>query len=922
MSDGEPAADDVFRGGTDETKSHQRFQTIAELVDDGVYQLDSKGRVVEINDTLLEETGYAREELLGEHASILFRADTVDRLERKVRDRLEVGGDDDQTAFDCVIEAANGGSVACELRFSPLVVDGEFDGAIGIVRTDEDRRRLPDTRDDDAITPIWSTYESLGSVIDEADIGVFVLDDEFDIVWINETTETYFGVDRSSVIGRDKRTIIEETIRHRLEDPETFIETVSATYDDNSYVEQFECRITAGPGRDERWLEHRSKPIESGQYDGGRIELYYDITTRKASEKARRESEQRFKSLVDALEEYALFMLDTEGRIVSWNEGATRIKGYDSEDVIGEHFSMFYTEQDRTEDVPARNLEAAGESGSIEDEGWRVRADGSKFWANVTITAIRDNGELQGYAKVTRDMTDRRRWEQRLQHERDLVEQILETSPVGIAVTNPDGTLGRANERMEGFLGVSAGDSSEYVAGQRDMFDANGEFLPVSDRPASRAFETGEPVYDQEILLKRPGDRRTWLSVNATPITDERDTPDQVVTTATDITDLKELAERRKRELEEREKELAAVQLATSLLETGDQPVDELLSEFVTKLPQSFRYPDHTAARVSVGEYEATTEAYEPRNRQITAYRSTANDTPVSITIVLLENPTNEAETPFLEEEQELIETLATLVKIYFERREYIDELRAETRRLEQFAYAASHDLQEPLRMISSYLQLLEHRYEDVLDEDGVEFLEFAVDGAERMREMIDGLLAYSRIEAQGQPLESVHLEEVLDDVLADLEVRIDERNAEISTESLPVVTGDTSQLRQVFQNLLDNAIEYSDGRPRVHVSAEKRGEEWVLSVRDRGIGIDPDEADRIFEVFHRLHGRNEYAGTGIGLALAERIVERHGVRASGANSSSAGSRSESAGGEIWVESEPGAGSTFSFTLPAATDHD
>ncbi len=231
------------------------------------------------------------------------------------------------------------------------------------------------------------------------------------------------------------------------------------------------------------------------------------------------------------------------------------------------------------------------------------------------------------------------------------------------------------------------------------------------------------------------------------------------------------------------------------------------------------------------------------------------------------------------------------------ERREYQRQLEESNERLEQFAYAASHDLQEPLRMVSSYLQMIDRRYGDELDEDGREFIEFAVDGADRMRDMIEGLLEYSRVQTQGDSFESIDLDAALSDACDDLQLQIEETNAEITSDSLPTVTGDAAQLRQVFQNLLDNVIEYSDERPRVDVTAERDERYWRISVSDQGIGIDPDDADRIFEVFQRLHNQDEYPGTGIGLALCRRIVERHG-------------------GEIWVESEPGEGATFTFTLP------
>ncbi|ELY66224.1 PAS domain S-box protein [Natronococcus jeotgali] len=870
--------------------SLEQYRTVMNAIDDGIYRLDADGRIVAVNDAVLEQTGYDRRDLLGEHLSVLVGEDDVARLERELDERLETGVDRDAT-FDLAIETADGDRIPCEVRFSVLEADGEFDGVIAVARdVDEETER-------DRLDSIWETYESISSVIDEADVGVFVLDESSDVVWADETVETYFGVDRGDVIGRDKRAVVEETIRDRLADPEEFAETVLAT-DDDAAVEQFEFRVADGPDREARWLEHRSKPIESGRYAGGRVELYYDVTDRKRSEQAHQESEQRFRSLVDAVDEYAIFRLDADGRVVSWNEGAKRIKGYESSAIVGEHFSTFYTDGDRADGVPERNLERARAEGTAEDEGWRVRADGSRFWANVTITAIREDGELRGYAKVTRDMTERREREQQLQRERDLTERILETSPVGIAVVDPDGVTSRANERMTALLGISPDESSGDAAGQREMYDAEGRPLPVEERPAARVFETGEPVYDREIRLDRADGSRRWLSINAAPIDTDGKPVEQVVVTATEITDLKELAKRRKQELEDRESELAAVRLATNLLETGDRPVDELLAEFVSELPRAFRYADRIATQVSVGDHEAVTDGRDSFERRITTRTSTASGTPIRIDVGFVEPPPEDEPEPFIDEERDLIDTLATLMKFHFERREYIDELRAETRRLEQFAYAASHDLQEPLRMVSSYLQLVDRRYADALDDDGREFLGFALEGAERMREMIDGLLAYARVKTRGGPLERVDLDAVFEDVCSDLEMRIAATNADVSAEPLPAVAGDESQLRQLFQNLLENAIEYSDDTPRIRVSAERRESEWVVSVSDDGIGIEPEERDQIFEMFQRLHSREDHDGAGIGLALCERIVERHG-------------------GEIWVDSEPDEGSTFSFTLPA-----
>jgi signal transduction histidine kinase len=230
--------------------------------------------------------------------------------------------------------------------------------------------------------------------------------------------------------------------------------------------------------------------------------------------------------------------------------------------------------------------------------------------------------------------------------------------------------------------------------------------------------------------------------------------------------------------------------------------------------------------------------------------------------------------------------------------RELNEELVRSNADLQQFAYVASHDLQEPLRMVASYTQLLARRYKGKLDGDADEFIGYAVDGATRMQRLINDLLAYSRVTSQGKAFAQVDCTLVLEGVLSTLRLAIEENHAVVTHDALPEVTADSGQLGQLFQNLVSNAIKFHGAEPpRVHVSVARRNDEWLFSVRDNGIGFDPQYADRIFVIFQRLHDREKYPGTGIGLALCKKIVERHG-------------------GHIWVESQPGRGATFYFTVP------
>ena len=234
-----------------------------------------------------------------------------------------------------------------------------------------------------------------------------------------------------------------------------------------------------------------------------------------------------------------------------------------------------------------------------------------------------------------------------------------------------------------------------------------------------------------------------------------------------------------------------------------------------------------------------------------------------------------------------------------------VRELERSNQELEQFAYVASHDLQEPLRMVSGFMHLLGQRYKDQLDDKAQQYISYAIDGSQRMNRLIRDLLMFSRVRGDTWEPAPIDMNEIFDQALANCQVLVTETGARVSRGQLPVVMGEPGQLGQLLQNLLVNAIKFRkpDITPKIHVAAELRGKTWVFSVWDNGIGIAPAQCERVFQIFQRLHSRQEYEGTGIGLAVCKRIVEFHG-------------------GRIRVESQPGEGSTFLFDLPAAREKD
>jgi PAS domain S-box-containing protein len=492
-----------------------------------------------------------------------------------------------------------------------------------------------------------------------------------------------------------------------------------------------------------------------------------DISRPELSEEGLRISEENYRLLLDGVQDYAIFRLDPHGRVVSWNAGAERIKGYKAGEIIGQNFARFYLQKDIDLHKPEEQLRIAATTGRSEVEQWRVRKDGSRFWANVVIAATRDSfGQLLGFSEISRDMSERKETEAKYRG-------LLEAAPDAMVVVDQGGQIVLLNVQAERQFGYHRNE----LLGQKVK-----NIIPegFSERLIADGTRTAADALAQQI--------------------------------GTGI----ELLGRRK--------------------DGSEFPIEIMLSPL-----ESLEGMLVTAAIRDITE----------RKRS----------------------------------EEHLFKT--------------VGELKRSNEELQQFAYVASHDLQEPLRMVASYTQLLARRYKGRLDSDADEFIAFAQDGCDRMQVLIQDLLTYSRAGTNGKELGDISCESVLKEALANLRTTIEQSGAVVTHDSLPALKTNERQLAHVFQNLVGNAIKYRRADvPRVHVSAiENDGKEWIFSVRDNGLGIEPQYFERIFVLFQRLHGREEFEGTGIGLAVCKKIVER-------------------LGGRIWVESQLEKGSTFYFALP------
>ncbi|RIH87845.1 Phytochrome-like protein cph1 [Calidithermus terrae] len=624
------------------------------------------------------------------------------------------------------------------------------------------------------------------------------------------------------------------------------------------------------------------------------------------------EREAQFRSLADSLPQLS-WMADAGGHVFWYNQRWYDYTGATPEEMEGWGWQAVHDPEVLPEVL--QRWQAAVESGEPFEMVFPLRGHDGRYRSFLTrAVPLRDEkGRVVRWFGTSTDITRQIETEEALRQQLELNATITNNSTQALFMMDAQGYCTFMNPAAEKMLGFTF----EEIRAKplHDMIHhhhPDGRPYPKDECPIDRALPENFDIREHEDVFIRKNGEFFPVLVAASPIFDERGRPVSTVIEVRDVTERKQ-AEEALRASEQRYRSLVenypggAVILFDQelryLLADGLGLADVGLSSEVLEGRTVYElFPPDLAGQLAAlyrqalaGEHASTEVTFADRVYLLRVAPVPSPDGEVRQGLVFTQDITElkrlEAELRTLNAELEARVAQRTA------------ELERSNRELEQFAYVASHDLQEPLRMISSYAQLLARRYRGRLDEKADQYIDFAVDGANRMQKLIQDLLAYSRVGTHGRALEPTDAGEVLRKTLEDLRLAIEESGATVEVGPLPTVLADRSQLTQVFQNLLVNALKFRHPERPLHlrVEAARHDGMWRFMVQDNGIGVESQYFERIFVIFQRLHGREDYPGSGIGLAVCKKIVERHG-------------------GKIWLESEPGEGSTFYFTWPGAEE--
>ncbi|MBX3082728.1 MAG: PAS domain S-box protein [Anaerolineae bacterium] len=885
-------------------------------------------------------------------------------------------------------------------------------------------------------------------VVDTAHDAIISVDEQQLILLFNQGAERVFGYSSAETIGHSLNLLLPDRFQgahaqHIVEFGQSSQKTRIMALDRSEVMgrrkngEEFPAEVSIS------WMVLNGRKFFTA--------VVRDVTAQKRAQDALKSSEQRFRLLVDNVRDYAIFMLDAEGRVVSWNSGAERLSGYLEREIIRKHFSHFYAPESIDAGEPQRLLQLAAQQGYAATEGWHVRKDGSQFWARVDITALRDaQGRLIGFSNITRDLTEQKRADESLKESELRFRRAIIDAPFPIMIHAEDGEVLHISNIWTELSGYTHADIPTIADWTERAY---GERRQSVKTLIDSVYNRNSPLKGGEFQVRTKwGEVRIWDFI-AAPLGLLPDGRRMVSSMAMDITERKKM-EALLRESENRFRTMAELLPAPVLVSRasggvftyanpafgelvgiapenligrttldldmydnpgerlkllgklridgvlrnhelyGKRPTDgsrfwvyvsaqfitfdnepSIVSVFVDiterkRLEQALRESEallrHVQEILPVGlwiiDSNGNIATSNPTGRQIwagvkyvgidqfTEYkgwwldsgnRIAPEEWAASRAVTKGETSINEeieiesfdgthkyilnSAIPILSEQQSIIgaivvnQDITSLKQTEVKLRQSADELERRNRELQTFVYTASHDLQEPLRKIQAFGDRVQATNAINLTEQGQDYLNRMINAAKRMQALIQDLLAYSRVSTQAEPFRAVDLNIVVKAVCSDLEIAIETAEADIKVDSLATIEADPTQMHQLFQNLLSNALKFRDPKRASVIRISGRllapptdsaifdssvtGSMYEMTVADNGIGFEEKYAQQIFGMFQRLHSRTAYEGTGIGLAICQRIIDRHH-------------------GTILARGLLGQGTSFIITLPVRQDEE
>ncbi|MDY6864447.1 MAG: PAS domain S-box protein [Halobacteriota archaeon] len=881
----------------DEWSAAERYLDFTKEI---IVAIDLDEKITHINRAGCETLGIRREEIFGENWFEMFVPENLREDARSYFRRLIFEDGYHSEHFESYAIGSESHEKIISWHIAAFA--DESGNTIGVLGSGEDITELVVMKGE-----LSQQMAYTKGILDNAPDMILVLDRRWKITYANNTLAKFAGMKTNEVVGKELMSVVKEAGILNSKSVKILSARMKEWLQTGKPISDVELDAIDKNG--EEFSFSYSTSVIKGE-DGdviGEFVIIRDITESKKVKEVIEESEEKYSSLVE-LSPDAIMMI-SEAKIVFCNSQYYKMLGIEDYDVVGKSVfellngimkdSLAVLTKDERQKI-VKNLKDAAR-GVVEPRRYQIparRSTGEMIWVEIYVTPITYKKKTAEMILV-RDITESKRAEEITKIEHQKYQEVVENIDEGLFNMDLKGRVRLINPKI-----------AEKVTGY-DMDEIEGKSLtmlaPKEEMPAAisviQKVLGGNKIRNFETVLKKKDGTIVPFLMSLTPKMKDGKIY-EIFGVVNDISEKKN-AEEKARVVQERYKTVVEnigeglfIQDATGVINyvnpeieniTGYSARELIGSNFANLLSKDVR-------KIILPGFGRLMKGETLHNLDINFTRKDGEEIFIEITI-----------TPYLKKGK--ITEITGVIRDITERKESeailnktLSDLKHTNKELEQFAYVASHDLQEPLRMVGSYVQLISRRYKGRLDDDADEFIEYAVDGARRMQNMINDLLTYSRVGTRGSPFKQINCEEIIRNVTIDLSILIEENNASITHDPLPVVWADEVQLIQLFSNLIGNSIKYRrEDNPKVHISVEKSADNWLFSVQDNGMGIDSVYKENIFNVFSRMDKRQ--SGTGIGLAVCMKIVKRHG-------------------GNIWVKSELNKGSTFYFTIPTRRKFD